>query len=165
MNRQIYATSKIHCYRLQPGDGTQYVFGFMYPDQTDAGIRYDTEPDMNHIVDGNIAQKIEGFDTTEIVANAFLGLGEGQSYVMFYVDCGGGTAFTYIDRLQLKNLTNYVISGVHSRLRGIDRYSVVAVLLALEILVEEPRNVMGATFNMLNAPDYMKVQKEEKNGR
>jgi hypothetical protein len=131
--KQIHVPTTLHCYNLEPGDATSYRFGMVLPDKE--------------------------------TSKAFSGLGDGQSYALVYIDMTGN-GWTYVGKWDLTSyplgkIPMFVMHGAMSRLPQVDKYTVMAIWLALQVLVKDPNDIEGACKNMLNAADYAAKMSQE----
>jgi hypothetical protein len=120
---------------LQPGDGTLYRFGFCY---------YPQDEEESYVLDSGAGY---------------------PDYVKAYINMPGGVGLGVVPLFQLKyfpeqtHMLNYLSGqGFHD----VYPYTLVAVLLALKVLVENPQNVQAASEAMLAAQEIIMSLNKEK---
>lgn len=114
-----------HNYMLQPGDGTMYRLGFCY---------YPENPEQAYVLDEGV-----GPDAHE-------------EYIKFYINMPGGTGMGVVMIVSLKDFPDgfHLIGYLRDHgLREIHIYTLIAVLQALKVLVDDPNNLAGACTSML----------------
>jgi len=120
----------IHNYRIEPGDGTCYRFGYQ---------RFHQDPDKAYIVDSGVGEQAY------------------QNYVWAYVKMASSSGVATIPIWDLKNLNLHELAG-YLKTHGFEQvqeYTLYAVLLALSVLVAFPGAVNKAAERMLKAPEYL----------
>jgi len=137
MNHNYHTTNEEHHYLLQPGDGTAYRFSFQY------------YPEGIMDVDGYPAHKANVLDS---------GVGDGSNYVRISINMPGGSGIGCVMRNPLScfgtegdTLTGYLKS--HG-LGNVNDYTLVAVLFAVKVLVNDPEDLLDATAEMLKARTF-----------
>lgn len=122
-----HATTETHHYKLEPGDGTMYRFGFS-----------EFKPGAAYVMDSGVGRS-------------------GEEYIWAYIKMASSTGVATIMKSSLENfrgpygeqLVSYLKSSGHGW-ENIGDYTAVAVLLALSVLKDDPWDVEGAAQAMMD---------------
>ena len=138
-------------YVIEPGDATRYHFWIGHCDT--ATVHQTIKWEQNGELDGtyNIAPYYP-----------FSGVGDGSRFAVIGIDMLSNTGFAIIDKQNLisgvdEGLIDYFIEHSNSQL---DRYTVCAVLLACQVLVQDPLFLSKAAKAMLNMSEILTPKAE-----
>jgi len=119
-----------HNYKMEPGDGTMYRFGFQ---EFPKGLAYTMDSGV-------------GYD--------------GDEYVQFWINMPGGTGVTTVMKASLRHFImdpqKHLIGYLQSHgMQHVHEYTLIACTLALAVLYENPRNLNEAALAMLETSNIL----------
>jgi hypothetical protein len=146
MNKNFMVENKVYHYMMQPGDATCYRFSMEF------------YPEGVHPNEAEYA-----------VHNAYVldtGVGNGCGYVQVAINMPGGCGVGCIAKGSLDDfgkghdyLIEYLVSHGFAH---VDRYTLPAVLFAVQVLVNDPEAIDLAAENMLKAQAFLMAKKASK---
>ena len=155
--RQVLSDVPTRWFALQPGDGTLYRFAFGRLESAFSSVYEGPEGvDLSPDEPAVFYEKVQG------VGPMFSGVGDGSEYVQVLIRmphwqgiyevtessvliCGKDDGFC---RMHAQYLKGHMSDGGYL-------YTIVAVLLALSVLLEDPYDLEGACKAMLRAPEVL----------
>jgi hypothetical protein len=132
-NKNMWVTNLDHHYMMQPGDATMYRFGFCH---------YPEDPEQAYVLDEGVGPNAR------------------EEYIKFWINMPSATGIGALHLAQLEFFPEhvYLIGYLQSPGHGftkVNKYTIVAVLLALKVLVKNPDFVEEAAQAMMKARDVI----------
>jgi len=122
-------------YMIQPGDATRYTFSLTHLDSFDDGIGFDED----YIGIDNIQECIAGIN---------------QDYVKLTVEMGDCCGTYEFRKESLRHPEeNHFFGYARNKFPHVDEYTLMAILLAVSVLVDEPDNLVKAAEKMLKVKE------------
>ena len=124
-NHNAKSIDTIDRYMMMPGDGTKYRFGYSRVSMCDNPVIIGDGVTMNP-----------------------------SDYIWFYVDMRGGCGVSIVHKSGVRQVARepHIIGYLQGKgMDNVDEYTLIAVLLALSVLIDEPSNLEDAAKKMLNA--------------